>query len=42
MVVGAIITGLFGSTDPEPWSVKSKEDSSINNFQYVINDDYVY
>jgi hypothetical protein len=41
MVVGALITGLFASTDPEPWSIRSKKDDSISN-QYVINDNYVY
>lgn len=42
MVFGGLVTGLFGSTDAEPWSVEQKDENSINKDQHIVNDNYVY
>ena len=42
MLIGAVLTAIFGSTDAEPWSVKEKESVPIINNSYNINDDFVF
>ena len=42
MVVGALITVVFGSIEPEPWSIQYKEPISINNDNYVVNQNFNY
>ena len=37
MLVGALITSLFGSTNTEPWALKSKQESSLNRDSSIIN-----
>ena len=46
MIVGAIITAIFGSTDLEEWALPSSKPTSdflsINNenYEYSINNDF--